>query len=169
MRKGFSLIEVLVVIVLIVILLTTAIPSLQKFFKIYKFNNYAFELENLIKWAKIVSMARTSHIWICVESNNNLVTACSGEQDCKVLVYDVETCRTKDCSNRKLLKSISIEDNWVNVKISPSSSFKCLVFDPRGIALTGGNICITENTRYYKFILQTNRGFIKVKSGEGTC
>ncbi len=168
---GFSLIEVVLVIIIIAILASISIPSARKFYRIYKFNEYSFEMENLVKWTKIAGIEQSSYMWICVENNGTITNTCSGGNSCKIEVYNVGTCSGSTCFNKTALRSLAIEDNWVTIirsNVFPSG-YSCLVFDPRGLAKTSGNVCITDGSKYYKVTLQAGRGAITVSSGNGGC
>jgi len=157
--KGFSIIEFFIVIGILAILASIGFPSIKKLYRVYKFNQYAFELENVVKWAKITAMERSSDVSICLNGN-------------EIRVYDEGPLRNPSCSeseNTKLLKVIKITDNWITVNKSIASGKSGLMFDPRGLAIWGGNICISDGNRYYKVVLQNGRGAIKIESGSGRC
>lgn len=157
--KGFSIIEFLIVIGIIVILANIAFPSIKKLYRVYKFNQYAFELESLIKWAKVTAMERSSGVSICLNGN-------------EIKIYDEGPLRNPSCSeseNTKLVKVMRINDSWVTPRISVALGRSGLMFDPRGLAIYGGNICITDGERYFKVVLQSDRGAIRTESGSGRC
>jgi len=157
--KGFSIIEFFIVIGILAILASIGFPSIKKLYRVYKFNQYAFELENVVKWAKITAMERSSDVSICLNGN-------------EIRVYDEGPLRNPSCSeseNTKLLKVIKITDTWIIPRISVALNKPGLMFDPRGLAIWGGNICISDGNRYYKVVLQNGRGAIKIESGSGRC
>ncbi|AEH22123.1 pilin [Thermodesulfobacterium geofontis OPF15] len=153
--KGFSLIEFFIVIAILAILASIGFPSIQKLYRVYKFNQYAFELENTVKWAKITAMERSSNISICLNGN-------------EIRVYDEGTKRSPSCSGN-LLRIMKINDTWITPSISVALSQSGLMFDPRGLTIYGGNVCITDGERYFKAVLQSDRGAIGIKSGSGRC
>lgn len=157
--KGFSLLEFLIVIGILAILASIGFSGIKRFYRIYKFNSYAFELENIVKWAKITAMERSAGISLCLSSN-------------EIRVYDEGPLRNPSCfenENSKLLKVMKINDPWIISRISVALGKPGLMFDPRGLAIFGGNICITDNERYFKVVLQSDRGAIKIDSGKGGC
>lgn len=157
--RGFSVLEFLIIIGIIAILASIGFPGMKKFYRIYKFNTYAFELENLVKWAKITAIERSSGVSICL--NNN-----------EIRVYDEGPLRNPSCSeseNTKLLKIMKINDNWIVSDIDVALGKLGLMFDPRGLAIFEGNICITDNERYFKIVLQSDRGAIRIEGGNGRC
>jgi type IV fimbrial biogenesis protein FimT len=153
--KGFTLIEFFIVIGILAILASIGFPSIQKLYRVYKFNQYAFELENVVKWAKITAMERSSGISICINGN-------------EIRVYDEETKRSPSCSGN-LLRIMKINDTWITPRISVALGKSGLMFDPRGLAIYAGNVCITDNERYFKVVLQSDRGAIKIEGGSGGC
>ena len=161
-KKGVSLLECFLVLSIIVILSTFTVPSIQKLYRTYKFNEYAFKLESLVRWAKITAIEKGINVSICVSERN-------------ILVYNETTSRDPSCSGN-VLKVLKITDDWIdsNIKVSlnnikVSLNKAGLMFDPRGLAIFGGNVCISDGSRYYKVVLQSGRGAITIKSGEGGC
>jgi len=157
--KGFSIIEFLIVIGILAILASIGFPSIKKLYRVYKFNQYAFELENVVKWAKITAMEKSSGVSICLNGN-------------EIRVYDEGPLRNPSCSeseNTKLLRIIRINDTWITPRISVTLDRSGLMFDPRGLAIYGGNICITDGERYFKAVLQSDRGAIRIEGGSGRC
>uniref|UniRef100_A0A7C4JRV8 Prepilin-type N-terminal cleavage/methylation domain-containing protein n=1 Tax=Thermodesulfobacterium geofontis TaxID=1295609 RepID=A0A7C4JRV8_9BACT len=157
--KGFTLIEFLIVIGILAILASIGFPSIKKLYRVYKFNQYAFELENVVKWAKITAMEKSSGISICLNGN-------------EIRVYDEGPLRSPSCSeseNTKLLKIIRINDTWITPRILVALDKSGLMFDPRGLAIYDGNICITDGERYFKVVLQSDRGAIEIEGGIGGC
>ena len=157
--KGFSIIEFLIVIGILAILASIGFPSIKKLYRVYKFNQYAFELENVVKWAKITAMEKSSGVSICLSGN-------------EIRVYDEGPLRNPSCSeseNTKLLRIIRINDTWITPRISVALNRSGLMFDPRGFAIYGGNICITDGDRYFKAVLQSDRGAIRMEGGIGGC
>ncbi len=153
--SGLSLIEALIVIAIIAILASFAIPSMQKFYRVYKFNEYSFELESLVRWARIAAIEKGINTSICVNGQN-------------IVVYNETTSKDPSCSG-DVLKELVIRESWITPSIYVALGKSGLMFDPRGFAIFGGNICITDGNRYYKVILQSDRGAITVEGGKGGC
>jgi len=154
-KKGVSLLECLLVLSIIVILSTFTVPSIKKLYRTYKFNEYAFKLESLVRWAKITAIERSSSISICLDEN-------------EIKVYNEGSSRNPSCSGN-VLKVLKITDDWIDSNIEVSFNKAGLMFDPRGLAIFGGNVCISDGSRYYKVVLQSGRGAITIESGEGGC
>lgn len=153
--SGTSLIEIFIVISIIIILANFSLPYIKKLYRTYKFNEYALEIENLVKWAKITAIEKSINVSIC--KNNN-----------EISVYNEETSRNPSCSGEKL-KTLIIKDNWINLSESVAWGKEGLMFDPRGLAIFTGNICISDGEIYYKVKLQSNRGAITIEAGKGNC
>lgn len=153
--SGTSLIEIFIVISIIIILANFSLPYIKKLYRTYKFNEYALEIENLVKWAKITAIEKSINVSIC--KNNN-----------EISVYNEGTSRNPSCSGEKL-KTLKIKDNWINLSESVAWGKEGLMFDPRGLAIFTGNICISDGEIHYKVELQSNRGAITIEAGEGNC
>ncbi len=141
------------------ILASIAFPSIKKLYQVYKFNQYTFELESIVKWAKVTAMERSSGVSICLNRN-------------EIRIYDEGPLRNPSCSeseNTKLLRIMRINDTWITPRISVALDKSGLMFDPRGLAIYGGNVCITDGERYFKVVLQSGRGAIKIEGGIGGC
>ncbi len=152
---GISLIEVIITIAIILILASFSIPSMQKFYRIYKFNEYSFELESLVRWARIAAIEKGINTSICIKNQN-------------IVVYNETVSRDPSCSG-EVLKKLVINDPWITSSIYVALGKPGLMFDSRGFAIFGGNVCITDGSKYYKVILQSDRGAITVEGGEGSC
>jgi type IV fimbrial biogenesis protein FimT len=64
---------------------------------------------------------------------------------------------------------MKINDTWITPSISVAWGKSGLMFDPRGLAIYGGNVCITDGERYFKAVLQSDRGAIRIEGGSGRC
>lgn len=151
-RKGFTLIEVLVVISILAVLLTVASLNLPKFLKVYRYKEDVFQVEMVIKNAKLKAMEKSTNVSVCIENSNTLK------------VYDVGTNRsTCNCSGNLLY----------TVNLSSYSSFSgsdCrFMFDPRGMGVFGGNVCVSNGEVYTKYTVAASSGRILINRGDGTC
>ncbi|NPA39941.1 MAG: prepilin-type N-terminal cleavage/methylation domain-containing protein [Thermodesulfobacteria bacterium] len=166
-QKAFTTIEILIALAIISIVLIIGIPMLTKYYKTYKFNNYEVELKSIAEWARAKAIERTAYVWVCL---NGLSTTCTGTS-CKIEVYDMDSCAGPTCTNGTLINSLLSEDDWLTFNIGNlfPTGYNCIVFDPKGLAVTSGSICITDGDNYYKIIFQTDRALIRDESGAGTC
>jgi len=168
---GYTFLEVFVILALILIFLSIGIPMMIKVYRTYKFKDYAAELQSLANYAKVKAIEKGDYVWICLEENSKFTDVCSGGH-CKISIYDVGSCsNVTDCANKKLIKSLLISDSWV--ELSKSNTFpkgaSCLIFDPKGLALTSGDICVSNGKKFYKLILQNGKSLINETTGPGGC
>jgi len=168
-EKGYTFLELLIIIALILIVLSVGIPMFVKFYKTYKFNKYGMELKNIVEWARAKALENKSYVWVCLE-DTGYVDVCNGE-GCKISVYNMRNCNGTKCVQGTLLKTLPINDTWVTIKRSTltPSTYECFVFNPKGLAITSGDLCITNGKNYYKVILQIDRGLITESAGSGEC
>ncbi len=153
-KGGFTVIEALTVIAIIAILALISMPVWSKFYRAYKFNEYAYTIEALIRWAKITAIERSIHTEICLENNNGLPA---------IVVKDAGTSRGCRCEGT-VISRVSIEDSWVTVSVNGSFGKECVNFDPRGLAVLGGTVCIrSDDGREYAIVLQSSRGAIVIR------
>lgn len=154
-KRGFSTLEFLIVLGIIAILASLGFPAIRKLYRTYKFNSYAFELESLVKWAKITAVERSIGVSICKKDNS-------------IVVYNEDTSRNPSCSG-EVLKTLVISDSWVTSDIDVALGKSGLMFDPRGLVIFGGNVCITDGENYFKVKLQSNKSAIITEAGSGGC
>ena len=140
-RKGFSLIELIIVIGIIAILSTMAVIKFREWYEDYKFLEEVSKLEYVIRKAKVIALERSSYIRVRVSGNNLLI------EDCGI---DNTSCSP-------------ISSYRFNYNLESTRS---VTFSPRGLAHSFGSFCVSKDSMSYRLIV--NRAGIRVEKG-GTC
>lgn len=135
---GFSLIEALAVVSMIAILSAVAMPAIAQYVKARTFDGYSFQMEYLIKYAKMYAMERTTNVGICVSSGARLLT-----------VRDIGPSRGSSICSGIAVKTMSITEDYITIAGSGAS------FDPRGLAIWNGYSCIWYKDRYSRVCIAT--------------
>ncbi len=154
-NRGVSVLELLVVIAIIAIIAGAIFPKIEEYYRIYKFNDYAFSIESLVKWAKLKALEQSVNIGVCV-------------QDRAIKVINMGTSRSGVCTG-DLLKEINISDDFINLQGGGAFGESGVAFDPRGFAIFGGYICISDGEKFFKLCIRNERGMIRVEKGAGIC
>lgn len=154
-RIGYSIMEFLMVMAIIAILATISIPHLSKYFRFYKYENYASQLELLVRQAKMLAMTKSINVGVCVEDDRT------------VKLIDKGTERGGGVCNGEQIKVLEIkptESSYINFAGSGFS------LDPRGFAILNGNVCIENtDTNNYFLICVSRFGGIRTQKGTGGC
>lgn len=150
-KKGFTVVELLVVLAIISIFALVATADIARFYRIYKYYDYAFSVESLVRFARMTAMERSINVGVCVDDDKNLS------------IRNLGTRRTADACNGTVMRSIRIpqEEGF-------SFSGSNFSFDPRGFALSSGNVCFTDGNKYKK-ICVSRFGAIRIEEGHGEC
>lgn len=168
---GFSLIEIIVVIVIMGILAAIGIPSLQKMVRDHKIIQYGTNLEYYVKLAKLKSMEKTVNTGVCLDSSTQFtiynLTATRPS-------YASDSCPTSGGTSIAYFTIPSDEATGHNLTLYGSTCASagsypmgCIAFDPKGLAIWTGNVCVSNGDKYYKVIV--DRASIRSQDGTGGC
>ena len=152
MKKGFSILELLIILGIIAIMLTLTLPAFKKLYEVNRFKNQAALVEYLISKAKILAMSKTSNIGVCIKDNAILLNN---------LGYEFSN---DPCHGTPLFK-YSFQNTYTKVFSKGN-----IIFDPRGLSiLSTGEICLYDSflNKYYKFIVE--KSAFSVEEGVGKC
>ncbi|WPM32987.1 type II secretion system protein [Hydrogenobacter sp. T-2] len=124
--KGFSIVELLVVILIFSILASVSIPHITRYYRAYKYNEQVLQVESTLKWAKLIAMERGINTIICVDNDG-------------IKVYNGGLNRTLNCEGQ-LIRTI-LRENFVTIQGIGTP----VGFDPRGLAIGNGTIRVSRN------------------------
>jgi prepilin-type N-terminal cleavage/methylation domain-containing protein len=154
-QKGFSLVELIIAAAILSIMAAIAIPNLTKYYRDYKFNDYASRMEYLVKYSKIYAMEKTKNVGLCVNTTDKSFT-----------IRDLGTSRGADkCSGSKI-REMSVSEGYITLAgygvfgLGPT-------IDPRGLAIFNGSVCISNGTKYSRVCIKT--ASIRTEKGDGGC
>jgi len=148
LKRGFTAVELLIVVGLILIIGIGTLIGFKKIYKEYKFNEYAFMLETYVRKAKIYAMERSRNTNVCISGKT-------------VSLVDTGGSRRVNCEG-DTIDSFTIDEDYINI------TGRNLGFDPRGFSINTGSICIDNNERYTKVVVG-RWGAVRVEEGKGTC
>ena len=143
-KKGFSLIELIVVISIISILALIGIPQLNKWRARYRVKNFSYSLASNISYARTVSKKDGKRVVVAIVnsgSNPQNWTSNSSIDPVIYLIFEDFNNNQKYDSGEKIIaygngKGISIIDNTIPNSCMGGSS-KCVLFFPVGPPLLG--------------------------------
>lgn len=150
-QKGFSIVELMIVVSIFAILAAIAIPALLKYQRDFKFWDYASQMEYLTKYAKIVAMERTTNVGVCVSGST-------------LTIWDIGTGRPSSAAascTGTAIKTMTVTDSYVTLAGSSAS------FDPRGVTIWSGNTCVYYNNKYTKMCF--SKASVRRVEGSGGC
>ncbi|HOG82214.1 MAG TPA: prepilin-type N-terminal cleavage/methylation domain-containing protein [Smithellaceae bacterium] len=150
LNKGFSIIELLVVMGIMAILSAIAVPSLTSYYRSYKYREYAYSMETLVRWSRLTAMEKTANIGLCVDRAQKTLN-----------IVDMGASRSDVCRGNTL-KRFTIEDDFISIKGSSAA------FDPRSFAIYAGNVCLMSDSKFYKVVI-SRFGAIRIERGKGEC
>ncbi|MGC8984288.1 MAG: pilus assembly FimT family protein [Thermosulfidibacteraceae bacterium] len=149
MRKGFTLIELVVILGIVAIVILISVPRFARIYRSYKFDHYASSVEAFMKRAKMLAM----------ESGNNTAICLDGRT---LLIKNAGTSRSSFCSGTSIIDTLPFMDSFISVEIN-KGFFDGLAFDPRGLAINSGSVVIRNNIEgtCVKFTTQSLRGVVR--------
>jgi prepilin-type N-terminal cleavage/methylation domain-containing protein len=151
---GFTVIEMLITLIIVGILSAIGVPSYLKLMKSYTLNQYAANMDYLVKYARVMAMEKTTNSGICVNSSTQLI------------IYNIGTNRGSGICTGTASMTLNIDSSHAsgyNISINGSGGS----YDPRGIAIQLGNVCVTNGSKYFKTVI--SRTGMRSEEGAGGC
>ena len=162
-HKGFTLVEMMVVIVVMAILLMVAIPSLNEVTLSSKLGTYASDVVASAYQARSEALKRNVPVQFCVSTSGTDCTSGSWEQGW-VLAY------TDKDNNRQVISSQGAATDGFKISGSVSS----ITFQPTGLAATEATFTICRATptagKQERVVRLSPTGRVSTeKTSNGTC
>jgi type II secretory pathway pseudopilin PulG len=154
-QKGFSLVEIILVLALGITMMSIAIPSLMKYYRNYKFEDYASQIEYLVKYGRIYAMERTRNVGICVNTTTKTFT-----------IRDLGTARGADKCSGSEIRKLSISESYITIAGYGALGLGPTI-DPRGLTIYKGSVCISNGTKFSRVCIDTTS--IRTENGNGGC
>lgn len=151
-NRGFSLLEILIVIAIIGIVAAIAVPSFMAYYKMHRFNENAFSMESLIKEGKLIAMERSINVGLCVDASAKTFQ-----------VINMGQSQSNICQG-DILRELEITDDFIS--LSGSGAF----FDARGFSWPHiGSVCISRDSAKYLRATMSRFGAIRMERGNSGC
>lgn len=149
-QKGFSLVELIIALTVIATMAAIAFPNLLKYRRDYIFNDYASQIEYLVKYGKIYAMEKTTNVGFCINTTDKTFT-----------VRDIGRSRGAGICSGSEIRRLPVAENYISLAGSGAS------IDPRGVTIFSGNVCVSYNNRYFKVYL--SKTSLRTENGSGEC
>jgi prepilin-type N-terminal cleavage/methylation domain-containing protein len=146
--RGFSLIEILIVVVIVGIIAVIAVPSYSIQVKNYRLTEYSGQVEYLTKYGRMMAMEKTTNVGICVNGNN-------------VSLRDITTTRTAAACSGTQIMNVAVDN-------SLSVNGASVAIDPRGLIIGNtGSVCISSGNKFRKVWIDMTG--TRIEEGSGGC
>ena len=169
--RGFSLIELLVVVAIIVVIMAMAIPQALTMVHTFRLHNASTEFTSIVQQARMRSVKDSSfykvlyinstpitEAYVDIKGNGSLDTACTGTTDCDPVVsWNPEvTLQSKGTADSSGVDTAGLQTKVLVGSTSTGVTFldgydtsHPIIFSPMGIpcvANTAGTVCNTSST-----------------------
>jgi len=176
-KKGFSLIELIVVVSIISTLALIGIPQLNKWRARYRVKNFSYSLASDISYARTISKKDGKRVVVAIVNSGLNPQNWTGNNSVDPVIYlifeDFNNNQKYD-SGEKIIaygngKGISIIDNTIS-KSCMNGTGKCIIFFPVGPPLIGENQLtvkvgsVSYSDIEYKVVLQGITGVAGVET-----
>lgn len=160
--RGFTLIELMIVIVISAILMATAAPSLIDAVLSNKLSSYANSLVASANLARSEAIKRNSVVRLCASSNGTSCATTGGWEQGWIVMHGTQIIRTQPAASSGL-------------RITEASDLRSMDFDPSGVgtsALASLTVCrATPSAGAQERVVSisaTGRAYVK-RTTAGSC
>ena len=168
-QRGFTLIELMVVIIIAAILLTIAVPSFSSLIKRNNVDSLQSKLSSALSTARTEAASRNTIVTIC-RSNDEATCAAGTWSNGWVIFEDRDGDGSVDAADGDVL--IDVFRNNGDYTIKASDSKVRLSFNSQGFTTDAGNtlltICEPDNEAVYARGLYVNRSGLVMKTRDGS-
>lgn len=147
-NRGFTLMEMMIVIAVIAILAGTVGTAMAKLLPTYRFNSYILELKGAIENARFLAVRNDANVFINLEKSNGQFSV---------------------ISNNTTIGVFPAPDNVDFIELFNGTDDVVISFNSRGFLSNSGNICLQSSSGTYKGVTVTLAGCATViRSDDGT-
>jgi len=138
-KRGFSLVEILVAIVIIFVLATVAVLKFEEMERRHRFLQAVSKVEYALRWAKVRALELSQYVKVRARGNSLEIEACG---------YDGNSC-ARD-------RLVVIDDDFL---IEANNEFE---FTPRGLSNSSGTVCVKDPELGLSYQIRINAGGIRL-------